>query len=248
MKLNGTYLGIVEDINDDLKIGRCRIRVSFLHGDIVPTSELPWAYPEYTPIFGKGGQCGAVSIPKKGSIVKVTFQDGDIYHPEYAYLQELADDVKEFLKKDYDNTHVLLFDGDKNLNVYYVASTGLRIELQESYINIGNDSIITIEHKDTKSLIELSGGTITVNADSQVNTTATTSIVDSSNEVWSKGKVTKLGVTPNYSAVLGEPLFLLLSTMASAIDAKIYPTPGVMAGMVEQTKSMALSKTVMVSQ
>ena len=40
--------GVVEDIQDPLKLGRCRVRVFGYHVDDLnelPTSDLPWAYP-----------------------------------------------------------------------------------------------------------------------------------------------------------------------------------------------------------
>ena len=245
--INRKYIGIVEDIEDPLKIGRCRVRIPFLFGDI-PTDNLPWAYQKYSPIFGQGGQNGAVSIPKLKAIVEVTFNDGNLYSPEYKNLQELASDVKTQLQNEYAGTHILLFDGDEDLKIYYTISKGITIYLKGSTINISNDKSINITHADSQSMIELAGGIITINADSQINSTAGTRIQETSNEVWINGKITKLGTSPNYSAVLGEPLFLLLKIMANAIDAKLYPTPGVMSGLVEATKKFALSATVSVSK
>ena len=40
--------GVIEDINDPLKIGRCRVRVFGFHNadrNLIPTESLPWAYP-----------------------------------------------------------------------------------------------------------------------------------------------------------------------------------------------------------
>lgn len=245
--INRKYIGIVEDIEDPLKIGRCRVRVPFLFGDI-PTDQLPWAYQKYSPIFGKGGQNGAVSIPKKDAIVEITFNDGNLYSPEYKNLQELASDVKEQLQNEYAGTHILLFDGDEDLKIYYTPNIGITIYLKGSSINISNDKSISITHADTQSMIELAGGTITVNADSEINSTSGTRIKDTSKEIWINGKLTKLGTQPNYSAVLGEPLFLLLKQMATAIDGKLYPTPGVVSGLVEACKKFTLSGTVTVSK
>ena len=42
------WQGVVEDRNDPLKLGRCRVRVFGYHVDDldeIPTEELPWATP-----------------------------------------------------------------------------------------------------------------------------------------------------------------------------------------------------------
>lgn len=42
------YIGVVEDRNDPLKMGRCRVRIFGIHSDskiLLPTRDLPWAVP-----------------------------------------------------------------------------------------------------------------------------------------------------------------------------------------------------------
>lgn len=247
VELDKTYLGIIEDINDPLKIGRCKVRIGFLFADI-PVDHIPWSYPAYNNIFGMNGQCGSISVPKIGSIVKVRFNNGDLYSSVYENLQELADDVKSELNSEYEGTHILLFDGDDDLKIYYTKNKGITMHLKGSRVNIANDETITIEHNDSSSIIELSGPFINITSDSEISSTATNLIIDSSKEVWSKGVKTKLGVSPNYSSVLGEPLFLLLKQLAVMIDAKLYPTPGAAASLVEASKKYTLSNSVTVSQ
>lgn len=248
IKFNGKYIGIVEDINDPLKVCRCRIRVGFMHGKDIPTEDIPWANPKFSIFFGKGGQSGMTSVPKKGSIAEVTFSNGDQYSPEYELLQELADDVKDFLQKEYIGTHILGFDGDEDLKMFFTKEKGLTFYLKGSRINIGQDRAITIEHFETSSIIELRGGTITMTSDSQINATAGTRVKTTSQEVWADGKTTKIGHEPQYAAVLGEPLFALFELMASTIDAKLQPSPGLITSAVKQMKKLILSDTVKVSK
>lgn len=246
VKLDKKYIGVIEDVADPLRIGRARVRIQWLYGDI-PVEDIPWANPKHNIIFGEGGQCGRFSAPKVGAVVEVTFSDGNQYSPEYQYMMSLADDVRAELAKEYDGTHILLFDGDSKLKVYYTRGKGITMQLKGSRVNIGVDSSITIEHDKSSSIIELVGGTIRVTSDSQINMTSGSRILGTAREVWMEGKVTKVGSEPQYSAVLGEPLFMLLQALASAIDAKLYPTPGVMAGMVSTFEALMLSKTVKVS-
>ena len=246
-ELEKKYLGIVEDVDDPLRIGRVKARIDWLFGDI-PAEDLPWMNPKHAMFFGTGGQCGQFSVPKVGSMIEIWFNDNNIYSPEYRCLQELSKDAKQMLAKEYHGTHLLAIDGDEDLKVYYTKSKGLTLQLKGSRVNIANDKSVTIEHDETSSIIELRGGTITVTSDSQINMTAGTRIKETSSEVWVDGKATKLGHTPMYSSVLGEPLMALLLALANTIDAKLNPTPGVSSGLVEQMKKLILSDTVKVSK
>jgi len=247
MQLNEKYIGIVEDINDPLKRGRCKVRIDFLHGDI-ETKYLPWANPKPSNIFGQDGRGGSLSIPKLNAILNIKFRDDDLYKPEYSHIQELAKDVEQELGTEYNGTHIFAFDGDVNLKMFYTKGKGLTFSLDDSRINIAADNTVTIEHKDSTSMIELDGGTITITSDSQVNITAGTRVKTEAQEVWENGKITKIGHEPQYAAVLGEPLFALLSTLAQMIDVKMYPTPNVAGAAVEQLKQTILSETVRVSK
>lgn len=245
--LNKKYLGIVEDMDDPLRLGRVKARIQWLFGDI-PTADLPWANPKHSVFFGQGGLCGQFSIPKKDAIVEIIFNDNNIYAPEYRNMQELAQDVKDELAKEYAGTHILGFDGDEDLKIYYTKGKGLTMYLKGSRINISNDKSITIEHDETSSIMEFRGGVVTMTTDSEINMTAGTRIHDASSEIWVDGKTTKLGHSPQYSALLGEPMFQLLSSMAETIDAKMYPTPGVTKSLVETMKKLIMSSTVKVSK
>lgn len=250
--LGKIYIGIVEDINDPQKMGRAKIRVYGVFDDI-PTADLPWAFPDSkNPIFGQAGKSGSISIPKNGAVVKVEFNQGDIMNPVYYEIQELEDTLKEELGKEpfdqnYSGFHGLLFDGDQKLKVWYTKEKGLTLMLDSSRVNIATDNSITIEHKDTQSIIELQGGTIRITSDSQINMTAGSQIKASSSQVWVDGQYTRIGHSPvNGPAVLGDKLFLLLQVMAATIDTKMPSTPGYCANFVETFKSIALSNTVTV--
>jgi len=243
------YLGTVEDANDPNKEGRCKIRVYGLHEDGISTEDLPWAYPKQkSTYFGQDGQAGSISIPKTDSVVAVKFDNGNIYSPEYFSIMELAEDVKDELGKEYLGTHIVLFDGDEELKIWFTLDKGMTIQLKESKVNIGADKAILIEHADTSSSIELRGGEININANSTINLTSTSEIEAASNDVWINGNFVTVGHGPvKQPAVLGDNLFLCLTQLASVIDAKYYPTPGVASGIVNAYKSLALSQTVEIS-
>lgn len=247
MNLDKVYLGTVEDINDPLKIGRCRVRIEFLFGKDIKTEDLPWAYPAYSCTFGAGGFGGSISIPKVGSIVRVRFDNENIYCPIYDSLQELSDDVKSFLQKNYENTHILLYDGDNNVKIYFVSNGGIRIENNGSYINIDKNGTILLENTDGDAMIELKNGTITQNSMSEINSIAVNQIKETSQSIWVNGDSTNIGKHPIYSAVCGEQLMALLYLMAAGIELKNPRSPGIYTSMVNSLKSFILSNTVKVS-
>ena len=250
-----TYMGTVEDVDDPLKIGRCRIRIPLIHGpkstsenlSAISTADIPWAMPKYPIMFGMGGRAGAASIPKIDSVVEVRFSNSNMNAPEYSVVQELADDVKDILNTEYLGTHVICSDGDEEFRIFFTKSKGITIYNKGSRINIGRDSAILVEHKGATASMEMRGSVITTFANSEMNSTAGTRIKSTSKEVWANGALTKLGTKPLYSAVCGEPLFALLKIMAAIIDFKLYPTPNVTMGIVEQMKQLILSKTVKVT-
>jgi hypothetical protein len=75
------YVGVVENRNDPLKIGRCKVRVVGLHTEdksILPTDELPWAVPMgsiYSASISGIGRSPTGVV--QGSTVLIIFLDGD---------------------------------------------------------------------------------------------------------------------------------------------------------------------------
>jgi len=241
-----SFKGVVVDTEDPLKKFRCRVRV-FGKFDDLADDELAWATQKLPNVFGAENGNGAGSVPKKGTVVEVFFDNGNIYAPEICNITEPNEKMIDEIKGSYEDAHVLLFDSGEELKVYYTKEKGLLISLKDSYINIASDNAITIEHKGTSSIIELRGSTITMTTDSEINMTAGSRIKASAPEVWLDGKETKLGHTPSYSGVRAEPLFAVLKALASAVDAKLYPTAGAMQSAMETAEKLSTSKTVKIS-
>lgn len=143
--LNKQFLGVVELIDDPRKEGRARVRVYSIHDDLA-TEDLPWAYPKNKSVFfGADGKSGSISIPKKGSLVAVRFDNGNPYSPEYFAIHELAQDVKDELNDEYEGSHIILFDGDQELKIWFSVGKGLTISVKEASVNIAPDSLITVK-------------------------------------------------------------------------------------------------------
>lgn len=147
------FLGVVELIDDPRKEGRARVRVYSIHDDL-PAEDIPWAYPKNKALFfGKGGKAGSLSVPKVGSIVAVRFDNGNPYSPEYFAIHELAQDVKDELNTEYEGSHIVLFDGDQELKLWFSVSKGLTISVKGASVNLAPDNLITIK-TDNKVVVD----------------------------------------------------------------------------------------------
>ena len=79
------YTGVVEDRMDPMKLGRCRVRVVGIHTHnktVLPTIDLPWAYPVQPLISGAMSGVGKSPVgPVEGTWVVIFFQDEDNQFP-----------------------------------------------------------------------------------------------------------------------------------------------------------------------
>lgn len=245
------FIGEVVDNNDPEKEGRCRVKVlGMFMGNEVPNDAIPWAQPFGRSMFagGSAGGFADISVPKIGTYVRVQFAEGDLMSPEYTSIQVINPDVKAEIDGSYLNSHVLAYDVDEQMKVFYTPSKGLELFHKDSHITINPDSSITIEHANTDSIIELVGTTINITANSTINITANSLIKADSSEVAMNGSsVTKLGPAPTYSATLAEPLWVFLKALAAAVDAKLPSTPGIFAGQAAAAEQMSSSKNVKLS-
>jgi len=241
------WLGIIVNNKDTLFSGRCQIRVYGLM-DEIPDNMLPWAIPINSTVFAKDG-AGSLSVPKIGNIVRVQFNNGDIYAPEYTTIQNIDDTLIQKIKDDYEGTHVLLYDPDEELSVIYQRKLGFQIFYKGSYLQITPDSMITIQHADQESVIQLDGDKCNIATKNEVNISASSRISITGDETITSGtQASKLGPGPYFHAVLGEILWPILQQLAINIDAKYPSTPGVNVGIVQSAKDAALSTNVLISK
>jgi hypothetical protein len=193
-----TFLGEVLDSNDPEKEGRCKIKIfGFVEsedpviddqgkptGEVtkteLPAEAVPWATPANGKFFA-GGETkgfGDISIPKVGTIVKVQFPTGDFYAPEWSFIQNLNVQAVEEIQDSYEGSHIMLYDNDEQVKVFYTPGKGLNIFHKDSQIIVNPDSSITIEHAGSESIIELIGDTINVVSTNQVNITTNKAVID----------------------------------------------------------------------
>lgn len=76
------YRGIVESSTDPDNLGRCRVRVPAVNGELdYPIENLPWARPMALSPVGKGR--GSVNLPQDGDIVWVMYEGANRNFPIY---------------------------------------------------------------------------------------------------------------------------------------------------------------------
>ncbi len=224
------YIGKVIYNEDPTFSGRCKVRVFSLFEEL-PEQNIPWFIPANFSIFsGNGG--GSISVPKVGDIVKVTFTNDDYYSGEYSAIQNIDPDLINEIKDDYLDTHVLLYDSEKDLIVIYQPKTGLKMYLNGSVIVIDADGTIQMKHKNNVNVIEITDNAITIVSgnNSQINLqTEGTVNIEGGNVKVNSGNI-DLGTsnTKGEPAVKGNQLVLALQTLAREIFAK-YPEGGASA-------------------
>jgi hypothetical protein len=117
------WLGEVVDNKDPLNNGRCRVRV-FGKFDNIPASNIPWASPSNVVIPGQH------TVPRVGDIVSITFDNGNIYLPTYAYYINQNSDLKQDVlngAEEPNNVISLVYDALRNFRFYMSKEDGLVI-------------------------------------------------------------------------------------------------------------------------
>lgn len=246
MELSGRYVGYVVDNKDPQKAGRCRVRVDhFMTG--VEDDMLPWAKPSMSPTFAGNGQ-GALSVPKVGVKVFVTFAGGSIFNPEYSAYGDIDTELINEVGEDYVDSQVLLYDKTNEVYILFQPNRGLHMQYKGSEIQLSTDGMISIIHANNQSAIQLIGDKINIVSNGEVNIggDANTNATLHADNVSMGGKyLTSIrGDTPNEYAVNGMALFRLLSSMAKLIDAKMPSSPGSCEVLVETAKMAVLNKGI----
>lgn len=188
--LTGTqWVGIIEDNQDPIFQGRCKVRVyGKFDGRVDPanpnsdfnisTDNLPWARPANLFMGGSGTGAGNYTVPKIGTQVYVTFDNGNLYSPIFHHNIYQSDDVLAEIQSSYANAHVLMYDTafeqddtGKNLRegewvkIYFTEQKGVMIDYATksgpTTINVKPDNSVEIKNPNGDSVIMKNDGNIT---------------------------------------------------------------------------------------
>ena len=180
--LLGTFwLGRVIDVNDPTQEGRIRVRVfgkfdARINPDdatssfLIPDEHIPWAYPNVNLEAGSITGSGSFSVPKLGSIISVTFENGNIYTPIYYGYAHVSEEVKAEISNSYQNSHVLIYDtafgldqdgnnsrSGESIKLFFTEEKGLVID----YATTQGSSIINIKPDNSIEIISVNNTEIT---------------------------------------------------------------------------------------
>jgi len=257
--LTGTqWVGRVEDNSDPLFEGRCRVRV-FGKMDqrvslddpnsefVLPTDKLPWATPGMIEAGGSDSGGGSLSLPKLGSVVEVTFDNGNLYSPVYHHSLYISDDVKTEIQDSYENAHVLVYDTafgqsidasgqvsnsreGEGIKVFFTEGKGFVIDYAtgsgSTVFVLRPDNAVEITNPNGDSVIMSNDGTIrfthsgtvTIEAGGDVEVNCTNAKITASAEAQIDSPKIKLGKNAAEAVIKGD-LF------QKFFDEHTHPTP-----------------------
>lgn len=165
----GIYRGVVEDINDPLKLGRCKIRVPSIHGKLhqKDIELLPWA--RYVSPLPTNDNKGMFIIPDIKDVVWVMFEGGHKNYPIYLgstygvvnnksevpldnyedykfseilYQSKLVDGIRASIKKT-SNSFTFKF-GNSSISIYKCGDIHISTE-GESSVLINGSPVATLK-------------------------------------------------------------------------------------------------------
>lgn len=178
------WLGEVMDVEDPLKIGRVKIKV-FGKFDTLEIEDIPWAYPANNISASSASGGGFFSVPKIGSIVSVKFDNGNIYHPEYSFVQKISDEVKAEIENSYTNAHVIIYDTvtDGSLKIFFTEEKGLMFDYKQTRVNIKPDNSLMIDNPNGDSIELKNDGNITVITSKEATVKSPSVIIDAAQKI-----------------------------------------------------------------
>jgi hypothetical protein len=146
------WLGKVIDNQDPDFEGKIKVRI-FGKFDDVLDEDLPWARPLNMVTGGSSTGSGFHSVPKVDSVVGISFDNGDMYEPEYFYHQHISDELKAEIEGSYTNAHSIIYDTEAQpgpIKIFFTEETGLMLDYNGSQINIRPDNTVFIQHSGGK--------------------------------------------------------------------------------------------------
>jgi len=167
---------------------------------------------------------------------------------EWYAVDQLDPDLINEIKSDYEFAQVLLYDSANDISIKWQTGTGMVIYYAGSFIQIAPDNTITIHYGAgaTGTQIQLSDGRIDIQAPREINiTTAGTLNLEADNIVLnSKGSTQMKGQKAGECAINGSALLTALLMLATAIDAKVPATAGLVTQRLNSMKEAIVNQNL----
>lgn len=144
------FTGTIEDNVDPKKNGRCRIRVYGVFSDLnIPTDALPWAKKDESFV---GSSVGSFVVPPIGTIVKVYFENDDVYNPIYTTKALVTSTLSSERDEDYPNSMVLFeTDAGEFFKINRTTNESVYRHASGTLIKINEEGDISIDNSGTSS-------------------------------------------------------------------------------------------------
>jgi hypothetical protein len=206
----------------------------------LPTVALPWARPSVASSGGSQSGSGTFSAPKLGTVLRVTFDNGNYYSPVYHESVYPSDELKTEIQNSYPNSHVLIYDTafgltgggneevtnereGESIKVFFTEEKGLVMDYTTAagptVINIKPDNSIEITNANGDTIVMLNDGNITFTHSAKfiINSTDNTeinckdAIINCENTIVNHSTSIELGKGATEKLVLGDSFLQLFN-------------------------------------
>jgi hypothetical protein len=199
------WLGEVVDADDPKMDGRLKVKV-FGKFDLLEDEFIPWARAQNRITGGSATGSGFHSSAKKGSIVGVKFDNGNVYEPEWYMIQHISDELKEEISNSYTNAHSLIYDTETegSVKVFFTEEKGLMLDYKETQVNIKPDNSILIQNPNGDSVEITNAGECTVKVSNNIRMTCVNATIVASKKAWIDSPRIELGKKAIEHVILGD--------------------------------------------
>lgn len=250
-----SWVGEVVDIEDPLFLGRVRVRV-FGKFDtrenpydprskyVIPDDAIPWAYPAGYFSGGSATGSGSFSTPKKGSIVSVAFENGNVYYPEYSFSVHISEELVNEIKASYANAHSLIYDTvtEGGVKVFFTEQKGLMLDYKTNTINIKPDESIEVKNAGGDTIVLTKDGNLTMKVRNDVKVECKNAKVTAKEKVHLDSPKVELGKNAAEAVIKGNTFQKLfnnhkhLGNLGAPTSAPIDPLTGLELSKVSTTE------------
>lgn len=159
------YWGEVVDVNDPTKAGRLRVAVMSVFNEL-STDKIPWADCKYDSQRQH-------DLPPLGRIVRVIFENGDLYRP--LWFERRGSDTSGLSDDDYASGTVIVnkdlsqYGLDGQLLLCHTKTNGIELKLTRndntSTVNVRSDNSVFIQNGNTGKVIHISNDSISIGSE-----------------------------------------------------------------------------------